>query len=185
MSGSRSQKKLQRTRRLASACCRSRLQSLAADSCPRSCTCNACNALQGSPHHRLYTSPCRRALHRPPLGKDFGQFREQLSKVLLWWALSCTAASDGTVYGAHRPIVGASAIGTRIRVAQQILILWQEGDITPDCYAKQKQAKTTIIRQKSRHTAEATAGVLEEVPVDLRRMVELAAEKGASSRSRR
>ena len=117
----------------------------------------------------------------PPLGKDFGQFREQLSKVLLWWALSCTAASDGTVYGAHRPIVGASAIGTRIRVAQQILILRQEGDITPDCYAKQKQAKTTIIRQKSRHTAEATVGVLEEVPVDLRSMVELAAEKGASS----
>ena len=56
----------------------------------------------------------------PPLGKDFGQFREQLSKVLLWWAFFCTAASDGTVHGAHRPIVGASRIGTRIRVAQQM-----------------------------------------------------------------
>ena len=61
------------------------------------------------------------------------------------------------------------------------LILQQEGDITPDCYAKKKQAKTTIIRQKLRHTAEATAGVLEKVPVDVRRMIELAAEKGASS----
>ena len=61
------------------------------------------------------------------------------------------------------------------------LILQQEGDITPDCYAKQKQAKTTIIRHKSRHTAEAPAGVLEEVPVDLRRMIELATEKGVSS----
>ena len=46
---------------------------------------------------------------------------------------------------------------------------------------KQKQAKTTINRQKSIHIPEATVHVLEEVHVDLRRMTELAAEKGASS----
>ena len=61
------------------------------------------------------------------------------------------------------------------------LILQQEGCIPPNCYATQKQAKTTIIQQKSTHTAEATAQVLEELPADLRRMTELAAEKGASS----
>ena len=44
------------------------------------------------------------------------------------------------------------------------LILQQEGCFPPNCYAKQKQAKTTISQQKSSHTAEATTQMLEEVP---------------------
>ena len=61
------------------------------------------------------------------------------------------------------------------------LIPQQEGCLPPNCHVMQKQAKTTITQQKSTHTVEATAQVLEEVPADLRRMTELAAEKGASS----
>ena len=47
------------------------------------------------------------------------------------------------------------------------LNLQQEVEITFDCYAKQKQAKTTSRHQKSLNTVEVTRQVLEEVPADL------------------
>jgi len=47
------------------------------------------------------------------------------------------------------------------------LIQQQEGELTPDHYAKQKQVKTTISQQKSLHTAKATGWVLKEIPADL------------------
>ena len=57
------------------------------------------------------------------------------------------------------------------------LILQQEGSITPNCDAEQKRAKTSIFQQKSTHTTEAAACVLEEAPAELPRMIELASEK--------
>ena len=43
----------------------------------------------------------------------------------------------------------------------------QEGELPPDCYAKQKQVKTTISGQTSLHTAEAAGRVLKEIPANL------------------
>ena len=60
------------------------------------------------------------------------------------------------------------------------LILQREGDITPDCYAKQNKPRPASLDRSHGTQLSQQQGVLEEVPADLR-MIELAAEKGASS----
>ena len=54
-----------------------------------------------------------------PLGKGFVQFRKQLSKVVFWWTCTCTTATDGTICGAHQPIMGENGSGSKGVVAQQ------------------------------------------------------------------
>ena len=60
-------------------------------------------------------------------------------------------------------------------------ILQQEGNASPNCDAEQKRAKTSISQQRSTHIAEVAAQVFDEASAELRRMIELASEKGASS----
>ena len=58
VSGSREQKKLQRTTGNSGwlVCASFLLHSLAADRCDRNCTSNACNEMQGSPHNTVHSA---------------------------------------------------------------------------------------------------------------------------------
>ena len=60
------------------------------------------------------------------------------------------------------------------------LIIQQSGQLNPDTLEKQRQARS-VVRQEKRPAAEDTRLLLEELPDGTKRMVNLAAEKGASN----
>ena len=61
------------------------------------------------------------------------------------------------------------------------LILQEEGCIPPSSHVEQRHAKTALVQQKAELIVETTERVLGEVQAEQRQMIEVAAEKGASS----
>ena len=61
------------------------------------------------------------------------------------------------------------------------LIIQQSGQLNPDTLEKQRQARSVVRQEKRQAAAEDTRLLLEELPDDTKRMVNLAAEKGASN----
>ena len=61
------------------------------------------------------------------------------------------------------------------------LIIQQSGQLNPDTLEKQRQARSVVRQEKRQAAAEDTRLLLEELPDDTKRMINLAAEKGASN----
>ena len=61
------------------------------------------------------------------------------------------------------------------------LIIQTSGQLNPDTLEKQRQARSVVRQEKRQAAAEDTQLLLEELPDDTKRMVNLAAEKGASN----
>ena len=61
------------------------------------------------------------------------------------------------------------------------LILQQSGQLNSDTVEKQRQARSAVRQEKRHAAAEDSRLLLEEIPDDIKRMVNLAAEKGASN----
>ena len=61
------------------------------------------------------------------------------------------------------------------------LIIQQSGQLNPDTLEKQRQARSVVRQEKRQAAAEDTRLLMEELPGDTKRMVNLAAEKGASN----
>ena len=61
------------------------------------------------------------------------------------------------------------------------LILQQSGQLNSDTFEKQRKARSAVRQERRQAAAEDTRLLLEELPEDSKRMVNLAAEKGASN----